>query len=426
MLTPEGYINRIVDKQLDEMLEIYGAVCVEGPKWCGKTWASRNHAVSASFIGDPTGNFMNKQLAEMDPLLVLEGELPRLIDEWQEVPSIWDAVKYRVDVDNKKGEYVLTGSSSPRWKGILHSGSGRIGNIRMRTMSLFESGDSTGDVSLSDLFSDVSIAKNTGEVSLKKLIEFIVRGGWPGSRDLSLDQAMRIPVDYLENVPGDMEKVDGKKRDVRKVKALLKALGRAESNMTAKKSLQKDIEEFSEDIDTIGTDTITEYLDSFEKLFLVENQPAFDNKLRSSIKALKKPKRHFTDPSLAVAAIGATPQTLMQDLNTLGYLFEALCVRDLRVYAEYNRAKVYHYHDERDNEADIVVEMPNGKWGMFEVKMGFNQIEAAANQLISLKENFESETSNSPAFVCVICGMTSAAFRRPDGVYVVPITALRP
>lgn len=427
MLTPNGYRPRLIDAQISQLMNIYGAVCVEGPKWCGKTWTSRNHAESATFIGDPAGNFMNKQLAELDASLVLEGKLPRLIDEWQVVPAIWDAVRYKVDQTGNKGQYVLTGSSTPVMKGKLHGGSGRIGRITMRTMSLYETGHSSGAVSIMDLFNDSLSVVPVQELQLDELISYVVRGGWPGIQELPLKSALQIPRDYLLNIPDDMERSDGRKRDAKKVTALLRALGRAESNMTSKKSLQKDMEEYAEDREDMreaSIDTITDYLDCFSRLFLTEDQPAFENKLRSSIKALKKPKRHFTDPSLAAAAIGATPQMLRYDLNTFGYLFEALCVRDLRIYSDNYDGKVYHYHDERDNEADAVVELPDGRWGLFEIKVGFHQVESAAQELIRLSSKFKAETNSEASFLCVLCGMSNAAFKRSDGVFVVPITAL--
>lgn len=427
MLTPVGYKKRIIDDKISKLMNIYGAVCIEGPKWCGKTWTSKNHALSASYIGDPAGNFMNKQLAELDPSLILEGDKPRLIDEWQVVPNIWDAVRYKVDQSSRKGEYILTGSSTPHMKGKLHSGSGRIGKISMRTMSLMETGASSGVISIIDLFNSNFKPLPTGEISLDKLIDLVVRGGWPGLQELPLEDSLQIPRDYLQNIPYDMERIDGIKRDSRKVKSLLRALGRAESNMTSKKKLQNDIEEFSEDsVDytSISTDTISDFLDCFNRMFLLEDQPAFENKLRSSIKALKTPKRHFVDPSLAVAAIDATPQMLKQDLNTFGYMFESLCIHDLRIYADYYDGKVYHYHDERGNEADAIIQLPDGRWGMFEVKVGFNQVEKAAKELLYLKAKFEAETNSSPEFLCIICGMTNMAFQRSDGVYVVPITSL--
>ena len=427
MLTPEGYRTRIIDSRITRLMNIYGAVCVEGPKWCGKTWTSQNHAVSASFIGDPAGNFMNKQMAELDPSLVLEGECPRLIDEWQVVPEIWDAVRYIVDQSGKKGQYILTGSSTPIMKGKFHGGSGRIGKVSMRTMSLLETGASTGVVSLNSMFEGTFKNIATGEEKLDRLIELVCRGGWPGLQDIPLVDALQIPRDYLANIPDDMERSDGKKRDSKKVAALLRSLGRAESNMTSKKNLQRDMEEYSEDkinSTIVSIDTITDYLDCFNRLFILEDQPALDNKIRSSVKALKKPKRHFADPSLAVAALSATPYMLKQDLNTFGYLFESLCIHDLRIYADYYDGKVYHYHDERDNEADAIIELPDGRWGMFEIKVGFNQVDVAAKELISLKRKFESESGSVPEFLCVLCGMVNMAYKRPDGVYVVPITAL--
>lgn len=427
MLTPVGYKKRIIDDKISKLMNIYGAVCIEGPKWCGKTWTSKNHALSASYIGDPAGNFMNKQLAELDPSLILEGDKPRLIDEWQVVPNIWDAVRYKVDQSSRKGEYILTGSSTPHMKGKLHSGSGRIGKISMRTMSLMETGASSGVISIIDLFNANFKPLPTGEISLDKLIDLVVRGGWPGLQELPLEDSLQIPRDYLQTIPYDMERIDGIKRDSRKVKSLLRALGRAESNMTSKKKLQNDIEEFSEDFvdyTSVSIDTISDFLDCFSRMFLLEDQPAFENKLRSSIKALKTPKRHFIDPSLAVAAIEATPQMLKQDLNTFGYMFESLCIHDLRIYADYYDGKVYHYHDERGNEADAIIQLPDGRWGMFEVKLGFNQVEKAAKELLCLKAKFEAETNSSPEFLCIICGMTNMAFQRSDGVYVVPITSL--
>lgn len=426
-LKPPGYKKRLIDPKIAELMSIYGAVCLEGPKWCGKTWASRNYCASGLFIGDPTGNYSNKRLAEMDPSLVLEGEQPRLIDEWQDVPAIWDAVKFTVDQTGKKNQFLLTGSSTPKIDSKQHSGTGRICTLRMRTMSLYESGHSSGVVSLMSLFNDSLQSTPVSKATLDDLIAYAVKGGWPGIQDLPLKQAMQIPIDYLKNVHEDMERSEGKKKDAKKVAALLRALGRAESTMTSKKSLQRDMEEFADDRDNASkasAQTINDYLDCFNRLFLIEDQPIFENKLRSSVKALKKPKRHFSDPSLAVAAIGATPEMLKQDINTFGYLFEALCVRDLRIYSEFHGGKVYHYHDEQENKVDAIVQLQDGRWGLFEIKLGFNQIDAAAKNLLQLEAKFLKETKSKPSFSCVICGLSQAAFKRPDGVFVVPITAL--
>ena len=306
-------------------------------------------------------------------------------------------------------------------KGVLHGGSGRIGKISMRTMSLYESGKSSGAIGLLDLFEHKLTPSVTDEVNLDMIIDYIIRGGWPGIQNLPQENALVIPKDYLKNIPDDMYRMDGIKRNNRKVSALIRALGRAESTMTSLKTLQKYMMEFPEDTEepsNTSISTINDYLDCFSRLFLIEDQPFFDVKLRSSVKALKKPKRHFTDPSLAAAAINATPKKLKNDLNTLGYLFEALCIRDLRIYSGIYDGYVYHYHDERDNEADAIIDLPDGRWGMIEIKIGYNQVDAAADNLISLKSKFQAETGSKPEFLAVICGMANAAYQRADGVYV--------
>lgn len=426
-LTPKGYIQRLIDDQIRHRMKIYGAVCIEGPKWCGKSWTAANHANSVISLGDPSGNFRNKQLAELDPSLILDGKTPHVIDEWQEAPSVWDAVKFRVDQKSAKGQYILTGSSSPRWKGILHSGSGRIANIRMRTMSLYELGKSSGSVSLQSLFQKISLSQATGNVELNSLIDCILCGGWPGTIGLPSEDAQQICRDYLMNLPSDMEKLDGKRRNKRKINALIRSLGRNEGTMASKAVLMKDTIDFDDEKNVSLSETaVTEYLDCFEKLFLIEPQPSFGTNLRSSVKALKHPKHRYSDTSLAAAAIGASEHLLLHDLNTLGFLFESLCIHDLRIYADVINGTVYHYHDERGNEVDAIIQLPDGRWGMFEIKLGFNQIDTAAESLLKLRDTFRTESNCEPEFSCVICGMTSAAFTRKDGVYVLPITALKP
>lgn len=424
MLTPKNYRERLIDNKISEYMNSFGAVCVEGPKWCGKTWTSLNHSESVSYIGSPTNNFQNRVMAELSPELVLKGELPRLIDEWQEVPAIWDAVRFEVDKEIGKGKYILTGSSTPKRKGILHSGAGRIGRIRMNTMSLFETGDSSGAISLKRLFEEKLQPIVTGEVKLEELIYYVVRGGWPGNVGIDVSLAKNLPAEYLKAVvEDDMYSTDGVKRDSRKVWSLIHSLGRNESTIVSNSTLRKDMMAYDEM--EIDANTIAEYLDIFNRLFLLEEQPAFAANLRSSRRVLKSPKRHFTDVSLAVAALGATPEMLLSDLHTFGFLFEALCEHDLRLYAEANQGQLFHYRDEKDNEIDAVVELPNGKWGAFEIKLGANQIDAAAKDLLKMRDIMERE-GTAPSILCVICGMTNMAYTREDGVLVVPITALRP
>ena len=419
------YLPRIIDKKIEEYLAVFGAICIEGPKWCGKTWTSAYHSKSEIYIGDPSGNFQNRKLAEMSPALVLEGDVPRLIDEWQEVPAIWDAVRYEVDRNAQKGQYILTGSATPNHKGILHSGAGRIARLKMRPMSLFESGASSGKVSLEELCKGNISPTMTGEVDIRDLIGLIVKGGWPANIELPVEKAALLPEEYLNAVINDdVYRMDGIKRDTTKMKLLLRALARNESMTVTNKTLKNDVK-FMDDED-IDIDTVANYLDIFSRLFLVDNQPPFATKIRSSVRVKQAEKRHFADPSFACALLKATPVRLLGDLETLGFLFEALCERDLRIYADAFGAALYHYQDYRGNEIDAVIELADGSWCAFEIKLGANQIDEAATQLLKIHDEIQAEAGGKPPSVlCVICGLSNAAYQREDGVFVVPITALR-
>lgn len=418
------YRPRLIDGRVEEHLSAFGAVCIEGPKWCGKTWTSSYHCASEVYIGDPANNFQNRQLAELSPDLVLDGEAPRLIDEWQEVPPLWDAVRYRVDKTGRKGQFILTGSATPNHKGILHSGAGRIARLRMRPMSLFESGDSSGAVSLEALCRGELAPAATGEVELRRLIGLIIRGGWPGSLGLAPEQAALLPAEYLNAViDDDVYRMDGIKRDSAKMRLLLRSLARNESTTATNKTLVRDIRAVDEE--DIDPATVAAYLDIFRRLFITDDLPPFSAGIRSSVRVKQAEKRHFADPSLACALLRATPEVLLGDLETLGFLFEALCERDLRIYAEAFGAGLYHYQDYRNQEIDAVVELPDGSWSAFEIKLGANQIDGAATKLLEIRRRFEADPKGRPpAALCVICGLSSAAYRRPDGVFVVPITAL--
>lgn len=419
------YLFRVIDNKIEEYLKTFGAVCIEGPKWCGKTWTSAYHSNSEIFIGDPAGNFQNRQLAEMSPALVLEGETPRLIDEWQEVPPLWDAVRYKVDQTSEKGQYILTGSATPNHKGILHSGAGRIARLRMRTMSLYESGDSSGEISLEKLCRGEMAPVFTGEVDLRKLIGLIIRGGWPGSLQLSAEQAALLPGEYLNAViDDDVYRMDGIKRNTTKMRLLLRSLARNESTTVTNKTLKNDIKEV--DDEGIDVETVKEYLDIFERLFITDNQPPFSTGVRSSVRVKQAVKRHFSDPSLACSLLKVTSDSLLGDLETLGFLFEALCERDLKIYAESFGAALYHYQDYLSREIDAVIEMPDGKWTAIEIKLGANQIDAAAENLLKIQREIAADPKGKPPTVlCVLCGLANAAYQRPDGVFVVPITALK-
>lgn len=421
----KGYRPRIIDNKIEEYLGVFGALCIEGPKWCGKTWTASFHSRSEIYLGDPAGNFQNRNLAELSPDLVLQGETPRLIDEWQEAPPLWDAVRFHVDQSSEKGLFILTGSSTPNHKGILHSGAGRIARIRMRPMSLYESGNSSGMVSLGDLCADRMESVMTGEVRLTDLIGYILRGGWPASLGLSIKEASLLPQQYLDAiVDDDVYRIDGVKRDTTKIRLLLRSLARNESTTATNRSLKNDVKE--KDDEDIDVDTIASYLDIFSRLFLIENQQPFSSKIRSSVRVKQAEKRHFADPSLAAALLGATEEKLLGDLNTLGFLFEALCERDLRIYADAFGGQLYHYQDYQNREVDAVIQLPGGEWCAFEIKLGANQIDEAAAVLVKLKNDIAKEPGGIPPKVlCVVCGMSNAAYKRADGVYVVPITALR-
>ena len=421
-MDPSQYRPRVIDELVEQYLQAFGAICIEGPKWCGKTWTAHMHAKSAFLVSDPAGNFQNRQLAQLDPSIVLDGEFPRLIDEWQEVPSLWDAVRFKVDDQAVKGQFILTGSATPKRRGVMHSGTGRIARLRMMSMSLYESGDSSGSISLKDICNSVYETKLTGEVQLRTIATFILRGGWPGSIGLSTKNAVLIPRMYLKNVvDDDVDKIDDIKRDKAKMRLLLRSLARNESTTVGKKKLKDDM--MGVEKTSIDEDTITDYLDVFTRLFILENQKPYGASLRSSLSVKQAEKRHFTDPSFACSLLGITQEDkLIGDLQTFGFMFEALCVRDLRIYAQAFGGELYHYQDYENNEIDAVIEMPDGSWSAFEIKLGANQIDAAAQSLLKIQAKFLKPASS----LCVICGLSNAAYRRPDGVYVVPLTALRP
>ena len=424
IIDKEKYIPRIIDTAVERYLATIGAVCIEGPKWCGKTWTSSYHSNSEFLVGNPDNNFQNRTLAEMSPALVLEGETPRLIDEWQEVPTLWDAVRYTVDQRGQKGQFILTGSATPKRKGVLHSGAGRIGKLRMRPMSLYESGDSSGKISLQKLCEGKLTPAFTGDVDLRTLARLTVRGGWPGNLEVADAEISLLPNEYLKAViDDDVNHVDEIRRDSRKIRLLLRSLARNESTTATNRKLKNDIKEI--DDEDIDVETVATYLDIFNRLFLTDNQQPFSVKLRSSVRVKQTEKRHFCDPSLACALLKATPEKLIGDLETFGFLFEALCERDLKIYAESFGAQLYHYQDYAGNEIDAVIELPDGNWCGVEIKLGANKIEEAATNLVRIRGEIDKHGGKVPSALIVLCGLSNAAYQRPDGVSVVPLTALK-
>ncbi len=423
----DNYRERIADKKIEHYLKLFGAISIEGPKYCGKTWAGRYHSNSEILLHKGTGETSNNvELAKIFPSIVLEGKKPRLIDEWQEATNLWDEIRMDVDKTGLKGQYILTGSSTPIRNGIAHSGAGRFGKIHLRTMSLYESGDSSGDISLRDLCNNKFTDKATGEVDLRNLARLIIRGGWPANLDYSAKDASDAIAEYINLIiDDDLYRLDGINRDKHKVRLLLKSLARNESTTVSNMTLKKDINNIdNEDIDI---DTLASYLNALDKLFLLDNDEPFSTNVRSSVRVKQSEKRHFADPSIACSLLNIKEENkLISDLETFGFLFEAMVERDLRIYADSFNAKCYHYQDYQDKEIDSVIELENGKWCAFEIKLGAHQIENAAKSLLSLKEQIENEKGKAPSVLCVICGLTNAAYKRPDGVYVIPITALKP
>ncbi len=422
----ENYKKRIADDKIERYLKLFGAISIEGPKYCGKTWAGRYHSNSEILLHKTTGEQSNNvELAKMSPSIVLEGEKPRLIDEWQEATNLWDEIRIDVDKTGLKGQYILTGSSTPNREGIAHSGAGRYGKIHLRTMSLYESGDSTGNISLEDLCNNKFKGKATGEVDLRNLAMLIIRGGWPANLKYSAKDASEAIEEYINLIINDdLYRLDGVNRDKHKVRLLLKSLARNESTTVSNMTLKKDINE--KDHEDIDIDTLASYLNALDKLFLLDNDEPFSTNVRSSVRVKQSEKRHFADPSIACSLLNIREENkLINDLETFGFLFEAMVERDLKVYADSFNAKCYHYQDYQDKEIDSVIELKNGEWCAFEIKLGANQIDKAANDLLNLKKQIEDEDGKVPSVLCVICGLTNAAYQRPDGVYVVPITALK-
>ena len=421
----KNYKKRIIDEKIQRYLRLFGAICLEGPKYSGKTWTARYHAKSESLLYVNTAAGANElELAKMSPQIILEGEKPKLIDEWQEATNLWDEIRYDVDRTGLKGQYILTGSSTPKREGISHSGAGRFGKINMRTMSLYETGDSTGDISLKDICEGKFIDKATGKVELRNLARLIIRGGFPGNINYSASDAKEIVNEYINLIINDdLYRLDGISRDKHKVKLLLKSLARNESTTVTNSTLKNDIKEIdNEDIDV---DTLSSYLDAFDRLFLLDNDEPFSTNIRSSVRVKQAEKRHFADPSMACALLNITEDKLINDLETFGFLFESLVIHDLKVYADSFNAKCYHYQDYHNKEIDQVIELEDGSWCAFEIKLGANQIDNAAMNLINIRDSILKDNGKAPSILCVICGLTTAAYKRPDGVYVVPITALK-
>lgn len=421
-LKKEGYKERLIDKKIEECLKIFGAVSIVGPKYCGKTWTSLAHSKSVKYINSNDKKLYT--LAQIDVNQILVGEYPILIDEWQLIPSIWDCVRRKCDEDKIKGKFILTGSATEKENTIDHSGAGRICKLDMGTMSLFESGESDGYVSLNNLFKNIEFKGHlTKELSLEDIANLIMRGGWPDNIENTPKESQLIVKSYIKDIlDKDINEIDGVKRDRNKMEMLLKSLARNESTLASNETLIKDVIE--NEYDSINKETVGEYLNVLDKLHLIQNQQAFNPNVRSRENVGKTAKRHFTDPSIVCGLLNLNYDKMISDLNTFGFLFESLVERDLRIYSNYNNGELRHFRNNVSGlEVDSIVINEEGEYGAIEIKLGSNQIEEAKTNLLKFYEKVDKK----PKFMCIICGLWNNVMKDTDtGIYIIPINALRP
>lgn len=418
-----AYYKRIADQVLQDRLDANGAVLIQGAKWCGKTTTALQIAKSSLFMQDPQTREQNLRLADIDPMFLLEGDIPRLLDEWQLAPKLWDAVRFAVDQRNDFGQFILTGSAVPfADMSTSHSGTGRIARMTMRPMSLFESEDSNAQVSLRDLFQKAQI-RAKAELSLTDIAFLICRGGWPSAINRSDKIALRQAIDYLEGViESDISRADGVSRNPMRVRMLLRSYARMIGTQASITSIREDM--VSNDKDSLDKDTISSYISALKLIFVIEELEAWIPNLRSRTAIRTSNTRFFVDPSIASSSLRIGPMDLINDLKTMGFLFESLCIRDLRVYADALEGDVYRYRDANGLECDAVVHLRDGRYGLIEIKLGGSEIEPAAKNLLKIVDILDITRMKEPSFLMVLTG-TQYAYQREDGVYVVPVGCLR-
>ena len=425
------YLKREIDDILKERLKMIGAIVIEGPKWCGKTTTAEQHAKSVLKLQDPDKSKSYLELAEIKPSALLEGETPRLIDEWQMAPVLWDAVRTSVDNLNEVGLYILTGSTSVDESEIMHSGIGRINKLVMRPMSLFESEESNGEIAIIDLFNspDMNIDGIKSELSIEELIFASCRGGWPDSLNKKTKKAQLFIVsNYIDNIcESDASTVDGVKRDPQRVKTIMQSYARNISTLATDEAILKDVRA---NFANMNKTTYYSYIDALTRLFVINNVPAWNPNIRSATAIRSSSKKEFIDPSIAVASLGLTPESLLYDLNKFGFIFENLCIRDLTVYSSSVEGKISYYRDRYGLEADCVLHMKDGKYALIEFKLGSSGIEQGAKNLIKLDNLIKKRIKedklniNEPSFLAIITG-GELAYTRPDGVKILPIGCLK-
>lgn len=419
------YKARIADELLKTRLRGKGAVLIEGPKWCGKTTTAEQIAASILYMADPEKEQQNLTMAEINPKRLLKGETPRLIDEWQIAPKLWDAVRFEVDHRDEFGQFILTGSAVPAsYEHIHHTGTGRFSWLLMRPMSLYESLDSTGEVSLKELFEAPEQIDGENALDLNRLAFLVCRGGWPRATELEGDLALEQAFDYYDAVVrSDISRADGVSRNPERVKRLMRSYARNQGAQVTNTLICADLAANEEPFDP---DTVNSYISALKKIFVIEEMEAWNPNLRSKTAIRTSNTRYFVDPSIAAAALGLGPQDLVEDLSTFGLLFEAMCIRDLRVFADVLHGNVYHYRDKTGLECDAVIHLRNGSYGLVEVKLGGDRLIAeGAENLKKLGDKIDTAKMKAPSFLMVLIGVGDYAYRRQDGVYVVPIGCLK-
>ncbi len=422
----EKYKSRIADEILERKLKGKGAVLIEGPKWCGKTTTAEQISKSVLYMADPANGEQNLTLADINPSLLLTGDTPRLIDEWQLAPKLWDAIRFEVDHRGEEGQFILTGSAVPVDRNkIVHTGTGRFSWLLMRPMTLYESGESTGTVSLKDLFDGLSTINGINNLSLEDIAYLCCRGGWPRSIFLDKDIALDSAFDYYDAiVNSDMSRVDGVNRNPLRVKNLMRSYARNIGSQASIETIKNDM--VNNDSFDLDTDTVFSYINALKKIFVIEESPAWNPNLRSKAAIRTSDTRYFIDPSIATASLGIGPEDLINDLNTFGLVFETLCIRDLRVYAESINGNVYHYRDSSSLECDAVIHLRNGSYGLVEIKLGGDRlIDEGAKNLIKLQNKIDTEKMKKPSFMMVLTATGNYAYKRDDDVYVIPVGCLK-
>lgn len=422
----ENYKNRIVDKILEKKLKGKGAVLIQGPKWCGKTTTAEQISKSILYMAKPDEKEQNITMAEINPSMLLKGDTPRLIDEWQIAPKLWDAVRYEIDHRNSEGQFILTGSSIPaKMNNVTHSGTGRFAWLLMRPMSLYESGESNGQVSLKDLFEGKKYIEGINDLELEKIAYLACRGGWPRAIFMEDEIALEQAFDYYDAVVNrDISESDNISRNPERVKKLMRSYARNIGTQASNDTIKNDM--LINDSASLDTDTVLSYINALKKIFVVEEAPAWNPNLRSKTAIRTSNTRYFIDPSIAVASLGIGPKDLMNDLNTFGLIFETLCIRDLRVYAESINGSVYHYRDANNLECDAVIHLRDGSYGLIEIKLGGDKlIEEGVENLKKLKSHIDVDKMSNPSFMLVLTAIGKYAYKREDGIYVVPIGCLK-